>query len=53
MDSAQLSRVLRGVRPIPKTMPDFVDKVSGAIARIEAAEQAASEARRRVLAGEE
>ena len=43
------SRILRGLRPEPD---DFEARVTAALDRLEAAERAADEARRRVLAGE-
>ena len=53
MNPAAFSRVLRGLRPIPKSMPDFAERVEAAIHRAETAETAAEEARQRVLAEEE
>ncbi len=42
------SRILRGLRPEP---PDFEARATAALDRLEAAEQAADEARAKVLAG--
>ena len=47
-DPTLFSRVLNGRRPAP---PDFEQRVTGALDRLEAAEKAAQEARERVLAG--
>ena len=47
-DPTLFSRMLRGLRPEP---PDFEARVGQALDRLEAAEQAAAEARQRVLGG--
>ena len=52
MNPPQLSRILRGLRPIPKRRPDFYAEVRAAIRRVEAADAAAEESRRRVMEGD-
>ena len=47
MDAGLFSRILSGRRP---ASPDFVQKASAALDRLESAEAAADEARARVLA---
>ena len=46
IDPAQMSRILRGLRPMPD---GFEERVLAALKRLAAAEQAAEEARERVL----
>lgn len=54
MNPPQLSRILRGIRPVPKNRPNFFAEVETAIHRVETADAAAEGARQRVLAeGEE
>ena len=50
MNSAHFSRILRGIRNVPKTMPDFYEQVEKAIQLAEAADLAAEQARQQVLA---
>ena len=49
-DPAVFSRILRGLRPVPA---EFEGRVRDTLRLLEAAERAAEEARRRVLASEE
>ena len=50
IEESRFSRILRGRRPAP---PDFEARVQATLDRLEAAEQAAEEARERVLADSE
>ena len=50
IEASVFSRIMRGVRPMPEGMEA---RIYAALDRLEAAERAADEARRRVLDGDE